>query len=194
MTTEESSTGIQNQPSETIADCSARPVDRDSIARDPHPTRIADGSIERDGVAADRGATRISVCGIGVPAGASTSRASSRHDERNPGFGQLQLGRVDSPHRRAPRLNAGRNPLKRMPRRDLRLPPSIGVPPNAHLPGRAVCQPRRAQSIEPRLVDPLERQGRLKPGLGGSVDLTGGSDGPLPLQPFAVTLETERST
>jgi hypothetical protein len=96
---------------------------------------------------------------------------SPRHDKREPRFGQLQLRGVDRRQHGATRLDTCRDLLESMTRRDLRLTPLVDVAARAGLHagpfggtlGGTGGGTGEAQHLQPRHVDRLERQRRLKP-------------------------------
>src|SRR5581483_4338815 len=83
------------------------------------------------------------------------------------------------------------DPVERVARRDLCLPPPIDESPGAGIFDRARRRPLSAQPIEASLVDALERQRALEACLACRVDLRGSLDGALAIELRAVTLETQ---
>ena len=96
--------------------------------------------------------------------------------------------------RQLTRLEAGRDRLQRMARGDLRLPPSVGELTDAPgSPPRAPAARSAFSSVEPRLVDRLERQLRLKSRLGRRVELAGRLERPRAGEVGPVAVETQQT-
>jgi hypothetical protein len=112
------------------------------------------------------------------------TRRLSRHDKRQPDGRKLELGRMRRGCEntrafftaRPTFYETARDALNRMTCRDLGATPTLGKPAVCRSRVRPRCQPLHFEHGETRLVDGLERQRHLKPGVRRGVEIAGGLD------------------
>src|SRR5437870_9512192 len=145
----------------------------------------------------------ISIAWLSISSLALGRRRSSRHDEGEPRFGELELRGVDGVRDFARAIGlrclahgeTGGDLLQRVARGDLRLVAAVGeLPRRRDDRRRSRGRVFHLQHFQPRTVDGLERQLRLEALCGRRVELPRGLEGAVAVDFGAVTLETERAT
>ena len=82
--------------------------------------------------------------------------------------------------------------LQGVTRGDLCLPPFVDEPADAHLQLCARGSPIHSQHVEPGTIHGLEGQGVLKPGVRRRVELSGGEQSAVALDPGPIALKAQR--